>query len=332
MKIVITGGAGFLGWRLARHLLARGHLTDARGKEREIRSIVLVDLVPPAQALADSRLSLACGDISDASFLRQTIDAETASIFHLAAVVSGQAEADFELGMRINLDASRRLLDHCRTFEQAPKFILTSSVAVYGGQLPERVLDTTALCPQSSYGVQKAIAELLVNDYSRRGYVDGRVLRLPTISVRPGKPNQAASSFASGIIREPLLGQPAVCPVSPEMRLWLLSPRQAIASLIVGHELPAAAFAFGRTVNLPGISVRVAEMVAALGRAAGPETTQRIRWQIDPLVERIVGSWPQSWDTVRANALGFVGDANFDSIVRAFIEDELPTSVPGVVK
>lgn len=322
MKIVITGGTGFLGHRLARRLLQKGSLKDATGQERKITELVLVDVAAP-NALSDPRLRVMTGDISNPELLGQAIDRDTASVFHLAAVVSGQAEADFDLGMHINLDASRQLLDICRALGNRPKVVFTSSVAVYGGQLPELVLDTTALNPQSSYGMQKAAAELLLNDYSRRGFVDGRVLRLPTISVRPGKPNKAASSFASGIIREPLQGEEAVCPVAPDMSLWLMSPRQAIESLIVGHELSATALGSSRTVNLPGISVTVVEMVAALERVAGTGPTRHIRWQADPLVERIVGSWPGRWDSSRALTLGFSGDADFDSIVRAYIEDDL---------
>jgi nucleoside-diphosphate-sugar epimerase len=323
MKVLITGGAGFLGQRLARQLLARGRLADSNGVEQKIDQLVLLDMVA-AQGFTDPRVRIVTGDITDIAVLREAIDADTKSIFHLAAVVSGQAEADFDLGMRINLDASRQLLEACRAVGHKPKVVFTSSVAVYGGKLPEVVQDATALNPQSSYGAQKAIGELLLNDYSRKGFVDGRVLRLPTISVRPGKPNKAASSFASGIIREPLNGAEAICPVSPETRLWLLSPRKAIEALVAGHELSAAALGNSRTINLPGISVSVADMVAALERVAGPEPVRRIRWERDPVVERIVGSWPGAWDVARAQSLGLSGDADFDSIVRAYMEDDLP--------
>jgi nucleoside-diphosphate-sugar epimerase len=322
MKVLITGGAGFLGQRLARQLLARGHLADSAGVKQKIEQLVLLDMVP-AQGFTDPRVRVITGDISDGAMLREVIDADTRSIFHLAAVVSGQAEADFDLGMRINLDASRELLEACRAVGHQPKVVFTSSVAVYGGKLPEVVQDTTALNPQSSYGAQKAIGELLLNDYSRKGFVDGRVLRLPTISVRPGKPNKAASSFASGIIREPLNDEEAICPVSAETRLWLLSPRKAIEALIAGHELSAQALGNSRTINLPGISVSVADMVAALERVAGAEPVKRIRWERDPVVERIVGSWPGAWDVTRARSLGLSGDVDFDSIVRAYLEDDL---------
>ncbi|WLI90898.1 SDR family oxidoreductase [Massilia sp. R2A-15] len=321
MKVLITGGAGFLGQRLARALLKRGQLSDSQGQPRTIDELVLVDVVA-GNDFGDPRVRVVTGDISDAALLRELVDERTQSIFHLAAIVSGAAEADFDLGMRINLDASRALLDACRLRGHRPKVVFTSSVAVYGGKLPALVRDDTALNPQSSYGAQKAIGELLLNDYSRRGFVDGRVLRLPTISVRPGKPNKAASSFASGIIREPLNGEAAVCPVSPDLRLWLLSPRGAIESLIAGHELDGPALGMSRTINLPGISVSVGEMVEALGKVAGPEAVARITFAPDPAIERIVNSWPGAWDTARAKALGLVADPDFESIIRAFIADE----------
>jgi nucleoside-diphosphate-sugar epimerase len=322
MKVVITGGAGFLGTRLARQLLVRGMLRDAESRERPIDRIVLVDVVPPP-AFADARTVCVTGDIADPDLLARVIDDDTTSIFHLAAVVSGMAEADFDLGLRINVDATRRLLDVCRRSGRRPRLVFTSSVAVYGGDLPPTVTDTTALNPQSSYGTQKAVAELLINDWTRRGFVDGRVLRLPTISVRPGRPNAAASSFASGIIREPLNGEQAVCPVAEKTRLWLMSPATAIECLITGHELPADALGPNRNVNLPGISVTAGEMAAALEHVAGAEVARRIRWERDDRIERIVASWPGACDTARALALGFPGEGTFQSILRAYMKDEL---------
>jgi nucleoside-diphosphate-sugar epimerase len=323
MKVLITGGAGFLGQRLARQLLDRGTLSDSRGSAQRIDQLVLVDVVP-ANDFGDERVWVITGDIADGALLRQAIDSDTTAIFHLAAIVSGQAEADFDLGMRINLDASRLLLDICRELGHKPKVVFTSSVAVYGGKLPAVVQDNTALNPRSSYGTQKAIGELLLNDYSRRGFVDGRVLRLPTISVRPGKPNKAASSFASGIIREPLNGESTVCPVAPEAKLWLLSPRAAVDALVAGHELHAESLGDSRTVNLPGVSVSVGDMVAALDKVAGPEPVSRISFVPDPAVERIVNSWPAAWDVTRAKALGLSADPDFESIVRAYIEEAVP--------
>jgi len=312
MKILITGGAGFLGKRLVARLLARA----------DIDEIVLVDMAP-AEGFADPRVRAVAGDIADSTLMASLVDARTAGVFHLAAVVSGQAEADFELGMRINLDASRLLLDLCRQRGHKPRVVFTSSVAVYGGDLPDVVTDDLALRPASSYGTQKAIAELLLADYSRRGFVDGRVLRLPTVSVRPGLPNKAASSFASGIIREPLNGEDAVCPVAPETRLWLLSPRCAIDCLIHGFDLDADALGRQRAINLPGITVTAGEMVASLRRVAGEEVASRVHWERDAAIERIVGTWPGAWNAARAETLGFKGDANFEQIVRAYIADDL---------
>ena len=311
MRVVITGGAGFLGTRLARALLEQ---------KTSIERITLVDVVEP-QALNDPRIVTLTGDISDPELLERAIDPNTSSIFHLAAIVSGMAEADFDLGMRINIDATRTLLERCRRVGHAPRLVFASSVAVYGGDLPDVVLDTTALRPQSSYGMQKAVGELLIGDYTRRGFIDGRVLRMPTISVRPGRPNAAASSFASGIVREPLNGEDAICPVTPDTRLWLLSPARAIDCLITGHDLPASAIGANRCLNMPGLSVSAQEMAAALARQAGPEVAARILWQPDPRIERIVATWPGSWDTKRARALGFQGDDSFDSIIRKYMEE-----------
>jgi nucleoside-diphosphate-sugar epimerase len=312
MKVLITGGAGFLGKRLAARLLDR---TD-------IDEIVLVD-VAPAEGFVDPRVRTVAGDIADSKLMESLVDAGTAGIFHLAAVLSGQAEVDFDLGMRINLDASRMLLDLCRKRGHRPRVVFTSSVAVYGGDLPDVVPDDLALRPASSYGTQKAFCELLLADYSRRGFVDGRVLRLPTVSVRPGLPNKAASSFASGVIREPLNGEDAVCPVAPGTRLWLLSPRRAVDCLVHGFDLDADALGRQRAVNLPGITVTAGEMVESLRRVAGEEVASRVRWERDAAIERIVGSWPGAWNTARAEALGFKGDANFEQIVRAYIADDL---------
>jgi nucleoside-diphosphate-sugar epimerase len=322
LKILITGGAGFLGQRLARRLLQRGQIAPADGgPARPIEHIVLVDQIA-APRLSDPRLSVVAADIADAGAMSRVFDAGYDLVFHLAAVVSGQAEADFDLGMRVNLDASRLLLDLCRRTGSRPRVVFTSSIAVYGGAGGD-VDDMTPLRPRSSYGAQKAVSELLLSDYNRRGFVDGRILRLPTISVRPGLPNKAASSFASGLVREPLNGIETICPVPLDLRLWLLSPRRAIESLIAGAELSADALGDYPALNLPGLSVSVRQMIAALEAVGGPAAAALIRHEPDPLVEAIVGSWPAACDARRAEALGFKGDADFEGIIRAYIEDEL---------
>jgi D-erythronate 2-dehydrogenase len=281
--------------------------------------------VPPLPV--DARLGVVTGDITDHALLAQVIDAGTASVFHFAAVVSAAAEADFDLGMRVNLSGTMAVLNACRALPQAPHLVFTSSIATFGGPLPEVVDDTTPQTPQSSYGIQKAIGELLVNDYTRKGFIDGRAIRLPTIVVRPGKPNRAASSFASSIIREPLSQTETVCPVTPETRLAVLSPRQAVAAFLLAHDLPGEAWGHTRSLNVPGLSVTVADMVAALRRAGSDRPLRHIRWEPDTDIQRIIGSWPGAFTSARALRLGFRADASMDDIVRAFIEDDLPTTV-----
>ncbi len=323
MRIVITGGAGFLGSRLARKLLDRGRLTDARGEERAIRSLVLLDVVSPAVSIDDPRVTSVTGDLADAATIERAVIPDTDTVFHLAAVVSGQAEADFDIGMRVNLDATRALLERCRTLTAPPKFVFTSSLAVFGGPLPDPVPDNAALTPQASYGMQKAIGELLVYDMTRKGFIDGRSLRLPTITVRPGKPNKAASSFASGIIREPLSGVDAQCPVAPTTRMWVQSPRTVIDNLIIGHEAPASAFAHTRSINVPGICVGVRDMVNALRSVAGDDVADRVKWNYDPAIDRIVATWAPNFAPTLGPALGMKADADFESIIRAYMADEL---------
>lgn len=327
MNVVITGGAGFLGTRLARRLLERGTLTDASGRAREIERITLVD-VAPAASFADRRVASLVGDLGDPSLLERAVPHGTDTVFHLAAVVSGQAEAEFDVGMRVNLDATRALLERCRTLAAPPKFVFTSSLAVFGGPVPDPVPDDAPLMPQASYGAQKAIGEYLVYDMTRKGMIDGRSLRLPTVTVRPGKPNRAASSFASGIVREPLSGVEAICPVAPTTAMWVQSPRAVIGNLIVGHEAPASAFTYTRSVNVPGICVAVGDMVKALREVAGEEVASRVQWKYDPAIDRIVSTWPSRFAPKLGPSLGMKADADFAGIVRAYMADDMPRA-PG---
>jgi len=321
MKAIITGGAGFLGVRLARAVLDKGILKDGTGSDQRVTELVLID-VTEAAAISDSRVRRVTGDISDPTLLQSVIDAETGAIFHLAAIVSGMAESDFDLGMRINVDATRTLLELCRAAGNRPRIVFTSSVAVFGGELPEVLNDTTALNPQTSYGIEKAIGEFLIADYTRKGFIDGRSLRLPTITVRPGRPNAAASSFASGIIREPLNGEDGICPVGPDARIWVASPRTAIAGLLRANDLPSDALGNRRWVNVPGITVTAGEMASSLERVAGPAVAKRIRWERNDRIERMVLGWPPAIDNARAVSLGFPVDENFDAIVRSYIEQD----------
>jgi nucleoside-diphosphate-sugar epimerase len=324
MKVVITGGTGFVGQRLASRLLQRGVLVGPDGSEVEIDELVLFDVAQPLLPLpADKRLSIVTGDIADAAQMRALVTSDTASIFHLAAIVSGHAEADMDIGLRVNLDGTRAVLEAARALGTAPRLVFASSLAVYGGEMPPQVSEKVPLTPQTSYGTHKAIGELLVSDYSRKGFVDGRSLRLPTIVVRPGRPNRAASSFASGIIREPLSGVEAICPVSPEAVMPILSPRRIVEAFIHAHDLPASAYGGNRSLQLPGISPTVGEMVEALRRVAGAEVVKRIRWQRDPVIERIVATWPIGLDAGRAEAMGFVADRSVDEMIEAFIADDL---------
>ncbi|MDX1465007.1 MAG: D-erythronate dehydrogenase [Halomonas sp.] len=319
MHIAITGAAGFLGQRLVHQLLDRGELNGTA-----IRRLTLVDQSePPAIDREGVEIRALALDISTPGALDPLLDARPDVIYHLAAVVSSAAEADLDLGMRVNFDATRALLEGCRAHGlSGTRLIMASSVAAYGGDLPEVLDDMTALHPQNSYGAQKAMSELLVNDYSRRGLVDGLVLRLPTIVIRPGRPNAAASSFASSILREPLNGEEAICPVPTDLDLFVMSPARVVEALIHGAEVPGEALGPFRAFMLPGITVSVAEMLEALRETAGEEALARVRHEPDARIAAIVGSWPARFTNERARRLGFHGDNNFREIVEAFLDEQ----------
>lgn len=322
MKVVITGGGGFLGLKLARTLLARDGLTASDGAKTALSKLVLLDAVFPDHMPSDARLEALRGDVSDAATLERVLTPDTASVFHLAAVVSGAAEADFDLGERVNLDGTRRLLERARRCARPPRVVFASSVAAFGGTLPPVLDDSTTPTPQTSYGTQKVIGEYLIADMSRKGFIDGRSLRLPTIVVRPGKPNAAASSFASGILREPLNGVASACPVAADTGVWLLSPKRVIESFLHAHDLAASAWPSTRTVNLPGITVSVAEMLEGLRRVAGESVVRRVRFEPEARIQAIVKTWPARLKTPRALAMGFRADPDIDTVIRDYIADE----------
>src|SRR5262245_56072436 len=314
MKILVTGAAGFLGSRLATALLAGAPGLPAVSK------LVAVDIA--TGPIDDPRIEWKPGSIADHQFTKSIVEAGIDVVYHLAAVVSGQAEAEFDLGMRVNVDATRALLEACRRLEKPPRFVFSSTLAVFGGPLPAVVPEDVALLPHSSYGSEKAIAELLVHEYSRKGFIDGIACRLPTVTVRPGKPNAAASSFVSGIIREPLAGIETVCPVPLDTRLWIASPEVVTANLIHAARVQTADLENRRTVNLPGLSVTPREMLDSLERVAGPAVRARVRCEIDERISAIVCSWPGTFDVSRARRLGFGTDRDVDSIVRQFVEHQ----------
>jgi nucleoside-diphosphate-sugar epimerase len=321
MKVVITGGTGMLGRRLALRILAQPELENPEGVAQDISKLVLFDAFAPVEPPPDDpRVEVVTGDICDASVVERLIDAETDAVFHFAAVVSGGAEADFDLGYAVNLDGGRNVLEAARKTGRCPKVIFTSSLAVYGGE--RSIDDSTALTPQTSYGTQKAIGEMMVNDYTRKGFLDGRTLRLPTIVIRPGKPNAAASGFASSILREPLQGDRVTNPVDPETRMLILSPKRAVQAFIDVHNADGAALGTNRSVMMNGISPKIGEMLAALRDYAGDDVADRVRAAPDALVQQIVDSWPWYADGARARALGMEPDASVKEIIETFVREE----------
>ncbi|MBN43511.1 MAG: NAD-dependent epimerase [Alphaproteobacteria bacterium] len=322
MKVVITGGAGMLGRRLALRLLSSAELVGPDGNLETIDKLVLFDAFEPVEPLPDDpRVEVVTGDICDSAAVDALIDSETDGVFHFAAIVSGGAEANFDLGYMVNLQGGRNVLEASRRAGRCPRIVFTSSLAVYGGE--RSVDDTTALTPKTSYGVQKAIGELLINDYTRKGFVDGRTLRLPTIVVRPGKPNSAASGFASSILREPLQGNAAVNPVNRDTRMLILSPGRAVQGFIDIHNADSDMLGSNRAVMMNGISPSIGEMLDALRGCAGDAVADRVRDEPDTMVQSIVDAWPWYADGARARALGMEPDASVGEIIKSFINDEL---------
>lgn len=305
---------------LGRRLTARLLAAETLGGQ-PVSSVVAADVVEPPKKLDDERLTYRIGDISDPEFVRSIVDPAVTSVFHLAGVVSGAAEQDFDLGQRVNIDGFRHLLEILRELGTTPRLVFTSSLAVYGGELPARLTDGQRLTPQTSYGMQKAIGEFFVAEYTRRGWIDGRSLRLPTIAIRPGAANAAASSFVSAVVREPLAGRAYACPVDESVRSPILSPGRCVENFIHAYELPSEAWGWDRSVTLPSLDATVADLVASVRKIGGDEAANLVTYQADPFIARIVAGWPQAFDTTRAARLGFAADASVADIVAAHVED-----------
>jgi D-erythronate 2-dehydrogenase len=328
MNIVITGGAGFLGARLARTLLSNGSISLAGAAPEKIARITLVDRVAPTAALqADARVEAVVGDLNEllAASPQAVVPADTNAVFHLAAAVSGECEADFDLGMRSNFAATHHLLETCRALKTKPVFVFASSLAAFGQTdllpMPPVITDLTLPTPQTSYGVQKVIGEQLVADYARKGFIRGRTTRLMTVSVRAGKPNGAASGFFSGMIREPLAGIRATVPVGPETPVALASPARTIEGIIRAAEASEAQWGPLIALNLPAMCSTVGEMAAALERVGGKEATALLDWKPDPVIGKIVAGWPGNIRSDRAAALGLKPDASFDEVIRDYVRE-----------
>jgi nucleoside-diphosphate-sugar epimerase len=323
MHVMIIGGAGMIGRKLAERLAATGRVSN-----EDVTKLTLVDVVAPAKPAGfKGQAELLTADLSEPGTAGKLVAARPDLIFHLAAVVSGEAEADFEKGYRINLDGTRYLFEAVRKagLQQPynPRIVFTSSIAVFGAPFPDRIGDEYFNTPLTSYGTQKAICELLLSDYSRRGFFQGIGIRLPTICIRPGKPNKAASGFFSNILREPLSGQEAVLPVPEEVRHWFASPRAAINFLLHAAEIDLNRVGPRRNLSMPGLSATVGEEIAALRKAGGEKAVKLLKREPDATIMRIVEGWPRDFDARRAVELGFRAENSFDEIVRAHIEDEL---------
>ncbi len=325
MHLLVIGAAGMIGRKLAERVASTGRL-GSQGVDR----LTLADVVEPdvAGAFAGERRVMAV-DLSEPGTAKRLIEDRPDVIVHLAAIVSGEAEADLEKGYRINLDGTRALFDAIRMVENyTPRLVYASSLAVFGAPFPERIDDTFHLTPLTSYGTQKAMGELLLDDYSRRGFLDGVGIRFPTICIRPGKPNKAASGFFSGILREPLNGQDAVLPVSRDVRHWHASPRSAVGFIEHAATMDTRSLGTRRNLTMPGVSATVGEQIEALRAVAGDAAVARIREEPDADVARIVAGWPRDFDTSRAKELGFTAETSIDDIIDVYIEDELNGRVP----
>ena len=318
MHILITGAAGMIGRKITERLLAKPKIGNT-----EVTKLTLHDIVAAeAQPTAQTSIRPIVGDLSDARLIDRLLAEKPDLVIHLAAIVSGEAEADFDKGYAVNFDGTRLLFDAIRVQNSRPRVIFASSIAVFGAPFPEPIPDEFHLTPLTSYGTQKAVGEFILNDYTRRGFFDGIGLRLPTICVRPGKPNKAASGFFSNIIREPLKGEEALLPVDDSVRHWHASPRAAVGFFLHAAEMDLSAVGPRRCITLPGVAATVGEQIEALRKVAGEKAVKLIRRVPDPVVKKIVAGWPTSFVAKRSRDLGFKADDSFEAIVRAHIEDE----------
>jgi nucleoside-diphosphate-sugar epimerase len=325
MKVVITGGTGFLGQRLAARILEQGWLFAPNGERQDVSEMVLFDSrIPRDLTVTDKRISLVEGDIANPSIAARLIDRRDIAVFHLASVVSAGAEQDFQLAMRVNLDGHRHVLDAMAALGSRPRYVFTSSLAVYGGDpAPREVDDPTRHVPQTTYGMTKAIGELLINDYTRKGFIDGRSARLGMVIVRPGAPNRAASGFASGVLREPLNGEDYVCPVPFTTKVAVTGYRAVIEGLLALHRVDGHELGADRAINLRTRTVSVGDMIDSLRRVASDRKLGAISEQPDPFVMKVISAWPEQMLATRAAALGFPLDESVDSIIREYIADYL---------
>ncbi len=320
MNILIIGGGGVIGQKLGQALMARGALCG-----QEITKITLADITDPARIDGPVTVDTMRCDIADPTSVAQCVTADVDVIYLLAAIVSAHAEEDFDAGMTINMMGTLNVLERARALGTKPIVVFSSSIAVYGGEVPDPIIDHSFLNPQTSYGTQKAIGEMLLNDYSRKGFVDGRGFRLPTISVRPGKANRAASSFMSSILREPLNGQEAICPVEPEFAHYYLSPRRCVENLIKGAELEAADLGQNRCMMMPGRMWTIRQLIDAMTAVAGPEPAKLIRWEPQPDIQAIVKGWRFDLRPEKSLKLGLTADDSFEDNIRYYLEDDKPT-------
>jgi nucleoside-diphosphate-sugar epimerase len=328
MHIMITGAAGMVGRKLVEKLAGTRTLAGA-----PLERLTLLDVIEPAAPAGFAgTVQRQAIDLATPGVAQTLVESRPEVIIHLAAIVSGEAEMDFEKGYRVNLDGTRQILEAIRLAGQkdgwCPRFIFASSIGVFGGALPALIEDDYVLTPQTSYGAQKTMCELLLADYTRRGFIHGIGIRLPTICVRPGKPNRAASGFFSGIIREPLTGKEAILPVGTDVRHWMASPRSAVGFLMHAIELDLARLGNRPNLTMPGLSVTVGEQIAALERVAGHKAVALIRPEPDAMIDHIVREWPQAFNPARALSLGFRAESRFDEIIKVFVEDELGGRVP----